>query len=204
MGQARQRKLMAKKIESLDRQWLLSLSSKERAIVDVACRIHQRIVLEGGMWGGCYHLSFFLKRYLKRERNIDVDVVVGWVSEDSWTGVASHCWVEFEGRKIDMALSCTENPQVLPTGGFILLDRVLLQGMADYRYHREVPEQAEETLIQLALAPETAEESRQAHRQHRQMAAIAADDQAMDTYLSERTGGRDYRTLALLAVLPLA
>ncbi len=41
------------------------------------------MVMEGGMWGSCYHLSFLLKRYLKKERNIDIDVVIGWVGEGS-------------------------------------------------------------------------------------------------------------------------
>ena len=126
MGQARQRKLESQKFEALDRTWLLSLSSEERQIVEVASRVHQKVVMEGGMWGGCYHLSFFLKRYLKKQRNIEVEVVVGWVGEDSWQGVASHAWVEFGGRKIDVALSRTEDSRTLPTGSFILLDLSLI------------------------------------------------------------------------------
>lgn len=203
MGQARQRKLQAEKFQTLDRTWLLSLSSDERQVVEVASRIHQKVVMEGGMWGGCYHLSFFLKRYLKKQRNIEVDVIVGWVGEDSWQGVASHAWVEFGGRKVDMALSRTEDPQTLPTGSFILLDRVLLPGMADYRYYREIPEQAKEALIQLALASDTAVTSRLAHQRHRQMLAMVDDETAIDQYLASVVGGMDYRNLALLAGLPL-
>ncbi len=203
MGQARQRKLESQKFEALDRTWLLSLSSEERQIVEVASRVHQKVVMEGGMWGGCYHLSFFLKRYLKKQRNIEVEVVVGWVGEDSWQGVASHAWVEFGGRKIDVALSRTEDSRTLPTGSFILLDRVLLQGMADYRYYREVPEHAKDALIRLALAPETAATSRLAHQRHRQMLAMVDDEPAIDRYLASLTGGMGYRQLALLAGLPL-
>jgi len=203
MGQARQRKLQAEKFEALDRTWLLSLSSDERQVVEVASRIHQKLVMEGGMWGGCYHLSFFLKRYLKKQRNIEVDVIVGWVGEDSWQGVASHAWVELGGRKVDMALSRTEDPQTLPTGSFILLDRVLLQGMADYRYYREIPEHAKEALIQLALAPGTAATSRLARQRHRQMLAMVDDETAIDQYLASVAGGMDYCNLALLAGLSL-
>lgn len=204
MGQARQRKLLAGKLESLDREWLLALSAEERCIVDIATRIHQKIVMEGGMWGGCYHLSFFLKRYLKQERNIDVDAVIGWVGEGSWGGVASHGWVEFRGRKIDMALSRTENPDILPTGSFIVLDRVLLKGTTEYRYYREIPEHAKETLVQMALQPQTSAESKLAHARHRQMLAMVEDDQAIDAYLRTVTGGLDYPTLARLAGLPVA
>ncbi|MDR0278810.1 MAG: hypothetical protein LBJ37_13085 [Paucimonas sp.] len=176
MGQARQRKRLAQQFEKLDREWLLSLSAEDRFIVDTATRIHQGIVMEGGMWGGCYHLSFFLKRYLKKERDIDVDVVIGWVGEDSWGGVASHGWVEAGGRKIDMSLSRTENTNILPTGSFIVLDRALLKGMADYRYYREIPEHAKETMIQMALQPGTAAESKHAHARHRQMLGMVEDD----------------------------
>ncbi|MEE1922703.1 hypothetical protein V0R50_10650 [Pseudomonas sp. 148P] len=202
MGQARQRKLLAQKFESLDREWLLSLSVEDRFIVDTATRIHRAVVMEGGMWGGCYHLSFFLKRYLKKERNIDVDVVIGWVGEDSWNGVASHGWVESRGRRIDMALSRTENPDVLPTGSFIVLDRVLLKGMVDYRYYPEIPEHAKETLVRMALQPETSVESKQAHARHRQMLSMVEDDQAIDAYLDTVSSGVNYRALALLAGLP--
>lgn len=204
MGQARQRKLLAQIFEKPDREWLLSLSGEERFIVDTATRIHQKIVMEGGMWGGCYHLSFFFKRYLKKERNIDVDVLIGWVGEDSWGGVASHGWVEVQGRKIDMALSRTENPDILPTGSFIVLDRVLLQGMANYSYYAEIPEHAKEILIQMALRPETSGESKLAHVRHRQMLAMVQDDQAIDAYLKSVPGGLDYQTLARLAGLPTA
>ncbi|HCN47048.1 MAG TPA: hypothetical protein DIT18_16495 [Pseudomonas sp.] len=195
---------MLEKFETLDRQWLLALSSDERQIVEVASRIHQRVVMEGGMWGGCYHLSFFLKRYLKKERDIDVKVVVGWVGEDSWRGVASHGWVEFGGRRIDISLTRTEDPQTLPTGDFILLDRVVLQGRAAYRYYREIPEQAKEAMIQLALNPESAATSKLAHGRHRQMLAMVDDEAAIDRYLDSVAGGMDYRSLALLAGLPLS
>lgn len=204
MGQARQRKLMAQKSEVLDREWLLSLSAEERQIVDTATRIHHRVVMEGGMWGGCYHLSFFLKRYLKKERDIDIDVVIGWVGEGSWDGVASHGWAEYKGRKIDMALSRTENPDVLPTGDFIVLDRVLLEGAADYHYYREIPAYAKEGLIRMALLPDSSEVSRLAQVRHRQMLAMVNDDQAIDEYLRTVPGGMDYRRLALLAGLSLA
>lgn len=204
MGQARQRRSMLEKFETLDRQWLLALSCDERQIVEVASRIHQRVVMEGGMWGGCYHLSFFLKRYLKKQRDIDVKVIVGWVGEDSWLGVASHAWVEFDGRRIDISLTRTEDPQTLPTGDFILLDRVVLQGCATYRYYREIPEQAKEAMIQLALAPESAATSKLVHGRHRQMLAMVDDEAAIDRYLDSVAGGMDYRSLALLAGLPLS
>ncbi|MDZ3991770.1 hypothetical protein [Pseudomonas sp. Teo4] len=201
MGQARQRKRMAQQFEVLGREWLLSLSSEERVIVDTATRIHRHIVMEGGMWGGCYHLSFFLKRYLKKEKNIEVDVLVGWVGEGSWDGVASHAWVEFNGRKIDIALSRTENPDILPTGAFIVLDRVLLEGMTQYRYYPEIPEHAKEALIQLALLPETSEQSRLAHARHRQMLSMVDDEEAIDEYLRQVPAGMNYHELARLAGL---
>lgn len=204
MGQARQRKRILKNHEKQDREWLFSLSVEERSIVEVASRIHQNIVMEGGMWGGCYHLSFFLKRYLKKERNIDVDVIVGWVGEDSWEGVASHAWVEFNGRKIDLALSRTENPDVLPSGSFIVLDHVLLRGNAHYRYFLDVPEYAKASLVQMALHPETSTDSSLAHTRHQRMLAMVNDDEAIDEYLRSVPGGLDYQRLALLAGLPVS
>lgn len=203
MGQARQRKLMAQASEKLDREWLLSLSSEARQIVDVATSIHQHVVIDRGMWGGCYHLSFFLKRYLKKERNIDIDVVIGWVGEGSWRGVASHGWAQFKGCKIDMALSRTENPEVLPTGDFIVLDRVLLKGATHYRYYLEIPDHAKEELIRMALLPDSSEVSRLAQARHRQMLSMVDDDQAIDEYLRTVPGGMNYHKLALLAGVPV-
>ncbi len=203
MGQARQRKLERQQFDEMSGAWLLSLSAQERAIADIATRLHQRVVMEGGMTGGCYHLSFFMKRYLKKQRNIDTEVVIGWVGEPSWQGVASHGWLEFAGKKIDIALSRTENPDMLPTGDFILLDRVILPGAARYSYHREVPAFARETLTTLALPADTASESRDIHVRPRPMPAIVEDDEATDEYLNTTPTGLDYRTLALLAGLPV-
>lgn len=202
MGQARQRKLERQQFDAISGAWLLSLGTEERAIADVATRLHQRVVMQGGMTGGCYHLSFFMKRYLKKQRNIDADVVIGWVGEPSWRGVASHGWLEFAGKKIDIALSRTENPDILPTGDFILLDRVILPGAARYSYHREVPASARETLTSMALTAETAQESRDIHVRHRRMLAMVDDDEAIDSYLENTPSGLNYRTLTLLAGLP--
>lgn len=202
MGQARQRKFQRHSFEQDMGAWLLSLTAEECAIADTAMRVHQKIVMEGGMTGGCYHLSFFMKRYLKKQRGIDTEVVIGWVGEPSWKGVASHGWLEFKGRKVDIALSRTENPEVLPTGAFLLLDRVLLPGVAEYSYHREVPASARETLTNMALMAETAHESREVHARHRRMLAMVDDDEAIDAYLQTTPTGLDYRTLVLLAGLP--
>ncbi len=103
-----------------------------------------------------------------------------------------------------MSLGRTEDPDVLPTGDFIVLDRVLLKGAADYHSYREIPANAKQGLIRMVLLQGLLEVSRLDQVRHRQMAAMANDDQAIDEYLRTVPGGMDYHRLALLARLSLA
>lgn len=203
MGQARQKKLAGQSFEQVHQKWLSELSDQERVIADVVTTVHQKIVKEGGMFGACYHLSFFLKRYLKKEKGIDVDVVVGWVGEGSWQGVASHAWIEFNGKKIDVALSKTEHPEAQPTGAFILLDRVVRKGMTEYSYHRDIPEFAKRTMADMASSPQTSESIRVTHARHASMLAMTDDEAAIDEYLRTVPTGGNYDVLVARAKLPV-
>lgn len=201
MGQARQKKLAGQSFEQLYQEWISTLSNEEVAIADVASQVHKKIVKEGGMTGGCYHLSFFLKRYLKKEKNIDVDVVVGWVGEDSWDGVASHAWVEFKGKKIDIALNNTARPDIVPTGDFILLDRVIRKGGTTYSYHRDIPGYAQRALADMATRPETAASLRETHANHARMSSMVDDNNAIDEYLNTVPTGGNYEQLVSQSLL---
>lgn len=201
MGQARQKKLAGQSFEQVHQEWLSTLSPEELVVADVASTVHKKIVKEGGMTGGCYHLSFFLKRYLKKEKNIDVDVVVGWVGEDSWDGVASHAWVEFNGKKVDVALNNTEHPEFVPTGDFILLDRVMRKGGTTYSYHLDIPEKSKKSLAEMAKEPETAADLKVTHARHASMLSMVNDDEAIDDYLRSVPTGGNYEQLAKQALL---
>ncbi|WP_421551685.1 hypothetical protein [Pseudomonas yamanorum] len=201
MGQARQKKLAGQSFEQVRQEWLSTLSPEELVVADVASKVHKKIVKEGGMTGGCYHLSFFLKRYLKKEKNIDVDVVVGWVGEDSWDGVASHAWVEFNGKKIDVALNNTEHPEFVPTGDYILLDRVVRKGETTYSYHLDIPEKSKKALAEMAKAPDTSSGLEVTHARHARMSSMVDNDEAIDDYLRSVPTGGNYEQLTKQALL---
>lgn len=198
MGQA---KLRAKEIALLKEQaaaWLNALSSEERIIVQLAERLDERLV-RGRMFSeGCYHLAFFMTKYLAT-KNLSVTPIVGWINDGTWQGMASHAWIEFNGKKTDVSLTSTSHPEEQPTGALIVHDRILRKGMADYSYYRDDDPNAQAGIEWMHTIPEWKSMLAFKEEQHSQMREIAkAGQSAIDSYLSMAPQGVKYADLARL------
>lgn len=94
MGEASRRKAEIAKLKTRNDVWLSTLTSTERTIVDVAKKTYEKVVIGQGMTEACYNLAFFLHEHMRREYNIKLDIVVGWVNDGTWDGASSHACVQ--------------------------------------------------------------------------------------------------------------
>lgn len=200
MGEAKRRKAEIDAIKRASIEWREGLTPSERIIADVAEWLHQRLVVERGFVGGCYHLAFFLRIYLQRQHGIDVKPVVGYVNDGTGPIMASHAWVEYNGKKTDLSLSRTEHGDHQPTGALIVLDHVVRRGEATYTYHTERSREALEAEREFA---ETDNETRQIvarkDAEHELMSSRALDDGLIERYLASAPRHLNYEALAAFA-----
>jgi hypothetical protein len=128
MGQAKRR-------ASEKKQWLDSLTGEERVIADTAERLLHKFLEPTGATGMCYRMTFFLHLYLA-ERGIKTIPVVGYVNDGSDNVMISHAWLDYKGKRTDVTLANSGNPDLNPIGQVIILDRIVRNGCA-YSYHLE-------------------------------------------------------------------
>lgn len=200
MGEAKRRKAEIDAIKRASVEWREGLTPSERIVADVAELLHQRLVVERGFVGGCYHLAFFLRIYLKRQHGIDVKPIVGYVNDGTGPIMASHAWIQYNEKKTDLSLSRTEHGEHQPTGAFIVLDHVVRRGEATYTYHLERSAEALEVEREFA---ETDEETGRivAHKgaEHALMLSRASDDVLIERYLASAPRHLNYEALAAFA-----
>ena len=133
MGEAKRRKAEISGLHEAEQAWRKGLSSVEGLIVALAERVVERIVLGRNFTEGCYHLAFFMAHFLE-QRGVHVTPVVGWISDGTWEGLASHAWIEYEGKKVDVSLVRTSDRENQPYGEMLVLGRVLRKGDVAYQY----------------------------------------------------------------------
>lgn len=133
MGEAKRRKAEISGLHAAEQAWREGLSSEEGLIVALAERVVERIVLGRNFTEGCYHLAFFMAHFLE-QRGVHVTPVVGWISDGTWEGLASHAWIEYEGKKVDVSLVRTSDRENQPYGEMLVLGRVLRKGDVAYQY----------------------------------------------------------------------
>jgi hypothetical protein len=197
MGQAKQRVTEIAELKEAHKAWLAVLSVQEQTILKVAERIEERIVRAQNFTGGCYHLTFFMTRYLS-QLGIQVNPVIGWVNDGSWKGVTSHGWIEFNGKKTDASLTRTEHPEAQPRGALIVLDHVLRKGDATYTYHYEGDAFPSLALVWMRSTGQYDEILALKEAEHQKMLSIAASDAEMDSYLARAPRGSTFDELAAL------
>jgi hypothetical protein len=160
MGEAKARKAQAT-------GWIDALTGDERVVGESARLIFNRVVKPLKMAEGCYYCAFLLRKYLKEERSIDVAPVVGWAKH---ANIAfPHAWIEYKNKRIDISLQQLNTPGV-PTGDLLILDHVVVPGMASYEYLGEATDE-----IKAIVSA-----SRIVFADH--MKAVAADDEEIDNY----------------------
>ena len=197
MGESRRRRAEIEQLKRAEQDWLASLTASERTAAAVARRTHAQLVERRGLVTGCYLLAFFLNELLRVEYFVDTDLVVGWVNDGSWPGVAPHAWIELGGKKIDISLTRTEHPESQLPGDLLILDRVIRSGTAKYTYYRDVPTEAREFIARLAregeLPPDAAEAQ---EHEHAYILELSKTRDGIRTYFSRNPPDRSFEALA--------
>ena len=198
MGEAKRR---AKEIEQLMRlasAWRDALSPEELMILQLAERLDERLVRAKKFSEGCYHLAFFMTKYLA-SKGVTVAPQIGWVNDGTWQGMTSHAWIEFNGKMTDVSLGYTSHPEAQPTGAVIAHDHVLRKGMAEYTYYNNDHPEVHAGIQYMRSNPDLVAILAFKENQHAHMVEIAkAGLSAIDSYLSKAPNGLQYADLARL------
>ncbi|MDR3413331.1 MAG: hypothetical protein P4L87_20655 [Formivibrio sp.] len=198
MGEAARRKKGISELKNRNEAWLASLSlGEERIIAEVAQTTYDKIVSIMGMTEGCYNLAFFLHEHLRRKHDVHLDIIVGWINDGEWDGAASHAWVEYHGKKIDISAHMTSHPEIQLSGDLIILDHVVKQGMVSYTYWPILPNAAAEVLERMGrenldLAAVIAHKG----KEHQRISELAKTPQGVATYFSQAPSNINYDALA--------
>lgn len=199
MGEASRRKAEINQLKERNSIWFNSLSETERVVADVAQRAYEKIVVGMGMTEGCYHLSFFMNAFLRLEHDIETKVVVGWVNDGEWAGAASHAWLIFEGKKVDISLHRTSHPDVQLPGDLIILDHVIKNGQVQYEYWLAMPESAQNALIEMTDRNSYLRDAiANKHVEHARMVSFANSTDGALKYLEGAPTDSSYASLARL------
>lgn len=194
-------KRRAKEIEHLKKEasaWRDALSKEERMILLLAERLDERLVRARHFSEGCYHLAFFMTKYLA-SKGITVTPQIGWVNDGTWQGMTSHAWIEFNGKKTDVSLGHTSHPESQPTGAVIAHDHVLRKGVAEYTYYKNDHPEVQTGIQYMRSNHELADILAHKEKEHAHMLGIATSGHsAIDDYLSKAPRGLQYADLEKL------
>jgi hypothetical protein len=197
MGESRRRKAEIESLKRAQDQWLAGLTPAERTAAEVSERTHTRLVERKGLVGGCYLLAFFLNELLHTGYSVETELVVGWVNDGTWPGLASHAWVELGGKKIDISVTQTDVADSQLTGDLLILDRVVRPGAAKYAYYREAPDKAVEYVQQAVRSGDLPAEAVESKTQeHAYIAGLARTREGIRTYFTRNPPDRTFEALA--------
>jgi hypothetical protein len=142
--------------------------------------------------------SFFLNAFLRRERDIRTELVVGWINDGTGPTMASHAWIEYRGKKTDIALTLTEHPEAQPPGPLTILGETWIPGKATYTYHLEPSSDAVDALTRMRrkLPPAFATAIAAKEEEHLQMHARSLNSALVDAYLNDAPADRSYAAIA--------
>lgn len=197
MGEAKRRKVEIAALKAKDANWLASLQPEERIVAEVSLATYNKVVVGLEMTEGCYNLAFFLNEYFRQKHDIGVNVVVGWINDGSWEGAASHAWVEYQGKKIDIALHKTSHPDIQPSGDLIILDHIARSGTVPYTYWQTLPDRAARALEQMrSETPELEAIIVHKETEHRKMLELASKQGGAREYLRQAPPTNNYEFLS--------
>lgn len=196
MGEAKRRANDIAKLKVDREKWIAELTSEEKEILKLSAQLEERLVRGKGFTEGCYHLAFFMTRYLA-DKGISVTPVIGWVNDGTWDGVASHAWIEYKGKKTDISITRTSLSDQQPSGAMIVLDQVLKNGQAEYTYYKNDDHRALKATAIQRVDPHFG--AVQAHKdaQHIEMLKVAERGhmERIDRYLANAPPGLQFADL---------
>ena len=181
MGEAKNRKQTyeAAKQKILDR-----FEGKHRIVAGAAINLFDRFILPKRFTGACYQITMTLEKYLFEIHGISSSTIVGYVNDGTDDIMISHAWLECDGMKIDLGLYVVERPDIIHTGAVIVLDRQLLPGSVEYRYHLVRPAVSTAIVERMLRDPSTAHVARHKEIEHEEMLKRSRDPVLRDAYLA--------------------
>ncbi|MDT8992731.1 hypothetical protein RQP54_17800 [Curvibacter sp. APW13] len=194
MGEAKRRANEIAALKNRVDAWRSGLTESERVILELAERIDARLVRGRSFTEGCYHLAFFMTKYLAI-RGIEVVPVIGWVNDGTWPGVTSHAWIEYQGKVTDASLTLTSYPESQPSGALLVHDFIVRPGSAAYVYYDNKASEVASALQWISSQPQWADLQAFKEVQHASMLAIAQDERRIDEYLASAPLGGRYEDL---------
>jgi len=138
-------------------------------------------------------MTYLLKMILHKEYNIESDAVIGFVNDGTDDIMISHGWLEYQGRKIDVALANPNHGQ--RPGPVLILDQKFQDyGTADYSYHRERGDAGERAIQRLLELGDSQVDAmiQQKEKEHGFMVEIASSEKQIMEYLSNAQNGANY------------
>ncbi|MES2282512.1 MAG: hypothetical protein V4542_13955 [Pseudomonadota bacterium] len=196
MGEASRRKSEIQKLKSRESDWLTSLQGNARTVAQVAIAALNNIIVQHDLTGGCYNMAFFMREYLSRQHGIEVEMVVGWVTDDSWSGGMSHAWIEHNGKRTDISIWKTEFPEQQLPGAVIIEDFEYRKGVAHYTYHRDLPKTARDYLDMASQDAQVGLIYKKKDAEHCEMQRLATDTDGAEQYFSRAPQEMKYESLA--------
>ena len=186
----------AKKRQRAQAEWMNGLSEQERIVFVVAKAAHTNIVQALGATGMCYRMTFFFTQYLKKEHGIEVVPVVGYVNDGTEEHLMiSHAWIEYNGKKTDIALTQTAHQEQLP-GPLLILDQSLTNAKAIYTYHRDRGPEAIALVQKLMGDPNVGHIIADKEQEHFRMTATAKSPALIAAYLNNAPDKMTYEIFA--------
>ncbi|WP_409478693.1 hypothetical protein [Pseudobdellovibrio sp. HCB154] len=191
MGQAKHRK---KELE----KFVLSLSKEEQIVFDLSKKTYERVICEHNLKGACYHMTYFLKMILRKKYGIETTAVIGFVNDGTDDILYSHGWLEYEDKKIDLAVAKPNFGDIF--GPVLILDYKFQEhGSSEYSYYREMNaagELAIQRLIEDDPRAKTLAEYKQ--QEHNFMVEISKSEEQIMSYLNNIPNGYTYSKLVNL------
>lgn len=195
MGDAKRRKAEIEKLKNRVQAWRNDLKGDSKVVAEAAIYAFENIVIPRKMFAGCYHLAFFLREYLAREKAVGVEMIVGWITDESWEGATSHAWIEHEGKKTDISLWLTERPEIQLRGSVLINEFEFLKGLVTHVYHKDFPESAKPFLQTISENAELKSVIEQKANEHLQIKKLSEESAGADDYFRGAPASMKYEAL---------
>ena len=119
------------------------------------------------------------------------------MTDSSWKGAISHAWIEHNGKKTDISLWLTEDPEHQIPGAVLIQDFVYRAGVTNHTYHRDLPK-ASRDFLELVASKNAEFGIQYPHKmaEHLKIRSMAETPGGAAEYFGGAPAGMKYETLA--------
>jgi hypothetical protein len=191
MGDAKRR---AAAYDAAKAKLLESVTGDTRVVAEAAIKLFEGFILPRRYTGGCYLTTMILSRFLKQERGIETEAIVGYINDGTDDIFISHGWLAHAGSKTDLTINLTDMPEF--RGPLLVHDQVLRPGNVTYTYHRERTPEALAADMKMLADPRTTKIARHKAEEHQTMFARASSPSLMEAYINMAPRDQGYEAMA--------